>query len=217
MAFDPISLGVTLLGGLLGSKNKGETKTESNEPWAPAQPYLKRSLEDSGILRDYYQQNPFNQQQKTGYQNRLNGVDHFANNVAPGLLNFANNMTTGSYQMPQRERPGMGRYGSTQPADTTAGGLLSTGNNRAGPFTAAPRASYGQIDWNKQNPFYKTPEQIEAARVAAEAERLRQLALQQQPGTQGMDWYQNYMTGLGGGDGGAGADGSPGDGGGSTW
>ena len=64
--------------------------------------------------------------------------------------------------------------------------------------------------------MYQTPEMIAAAKVAAEQERLRLLAQQQQYMAQ-PDYWQTYMTGFGGGDGGAGADGSPGDGGGSTW
>ena len=172
----------TLLGGLLGSKNKAPQTTESKAPWAPAQPYLTQNLADNKTLQDYYQQNPFNAQQKQGYQNVFGDIDNMRQNVAPGLLSFANNMMTGSYQRPQHSRPGTAGYGGAQAPDQTAGGLLSAGNNRPGPFQMQQQPGFGQVDYNATNAFYKSPEQVAQAKVdaALEAERQRMLAAQQQ-------------------------------------
>jgi len=194
MAFDPISIGASLLGGLFGSKNKAPTQTDKKEPWAPAQPYLLDNLETNKQLQSHYQQNPFNAQQKQGYQNLFTDADNFRGNVAPGLMDFSNRMMNSNYQRKTAERPGgVAGYGLlNQPAQAQQGqqsGLLA-------PFSVAQTTPHGQIDWNASNPFFKTPEQIAAAQAAAEAERQRLLA-QQQPQQSESDWWQQNMTGLG--------------------
>ena len=208
---DFLGIGATILGGLLGGKNKGSTTTAKQEPWGPAQQYLIDNLATNKQLQDWYQQNPFNPQQKQAYQNLYADQDNFRGNVAPGLMQFANNMMGSQYRRQAPARPGgaagytgglLGPAPPQQPAERAQvpqTGLLSA--NRPGPFSVAPSTPYGQINWNAQNPFYKTPEQL------AEEARLKALAAQQQAQqlTYDPDWYQMYMTGLGasGGDGGA--------------
>lgn len=214
--FDPISIGVSLLGGLLGSKNKAPTTTDKREPWAPAQPYLIDNLATNKKLQDHYAQNPFNPMQQQGYENLYGDQNNFRQNIAPGMMDFANGMMGSKYERKALSRPGTSRgytgllnQPAAQPAQGQQPGLL-------GPFSVAPSTPYSVGNLNQQNPLYKTPEMIEAEKAAAEQERLRLLAQQQQP-AQGLEYWQQYMTGLGGGDGGAGADGSPGDGGGGIW
>lgn len=57
-----------LIGGLLGGASssgtqQGGTQTVNNDPWAAAQPWMKANLETGQNLQNYYQKNPFNQQQ----------------------------------------------------------------------------------------------------------------------------------------------------------
>lgn len=217
MAFDPISIGVSLLGGLLGSKNKGTTATEKREPWAPAQQYLIDNLATNKKLQDYYAQNPFNGLQQQGYENLYGDQNNFRQNIAPGMMDFANGMMGSKYERKALTRPGTSRgytgllgdpaqQPAQQPAQSQQSGLL-------GPFSVAPSTPYSVGNLNQQNPMYQTPEMIEAAKVAAEQERLRLLAQQQQYMAQ-PDYWQTYMTGLGGGTGNAGnadASGSVGD------
>lgn len=188
MSLSLITAGASILGGLLGSKNKGSTTTAKQEPWGPAQQYLIDNLATNKQLQDWYQQNPFNPQQKQAYQNLYADQDNFRGNVAPGLMQFANNMMGSNYQRQAPARPG-GAAGYTggllEPAQTPApqpqaqqSGLLAS--NRPGPFSVAQTTPYGQIDWNKQNPFYKTPEQLAEEARLAEEDRLRNLAAQQQ-------------------------------------
>jgi len=112
---DWLSGGAILLGGLLGaSGSRGGTTTANKEPWAPAQPYLLDNLKTNDDLQQWYQQNPFNAQQRTAYQNTFSDLDNFRSNVAPGLMQFANNAMTGGYQRPQYSRPGAAGYFDNQ-------------------------------------------------------------------------------------------------------
>lgn len=143
-----------VVGGLLSKKGSGNQQTGSTEktPWAPAQPYLQQNLADTDTLRKYYQQNPFNDTQKHGYQGLLGNIDNFNSNVAPGLLQFANNGMASNYQRTARSAPGMA--GSTQPN-------YMPQQNAQGPFSAGPVQKFGQVDWNASNPFYKVPGQTQ--------------------------------------------------------
>jgi hypothetical protein len=168
MAFGLSAGAVSLIGagaGLLSSGNKnGGAGVTSKEPWAPAQQYLKDNLAKNAELQKFYEQNPFNAQQKTGYQNTFNDLDNFRNNTAPGLMGFANNAMTGTYQRPQFSRPGMAGYGGTPQTNQTPGGLLAMQpGGSGGPFSVArvPQGAdqsqgapsqYGQINWNAINP-----------------------------------------------------------------
>ena len=193
-----ITAGASILGGLLGGKNKGSTTTAKQEPWGPAQQYLIDNLATNKQLQDWYQQNPFNPQQKQAYQNLYADQDNFRGNVAPGLMQFANNMMGSQYRRQAPARPGGaagytgGLLGPTQQQQTAPQTGLLAPVNRPGPFSVAQTTPFGQIDWNKQNPFYKTPEQL------AEEARLKALAAQQQMAQQPA-WFDdgNWNSGFG--------------------
>lgn len=137
-----------VVGGLLGASGSGDkttTQTATKDPWGPAQPYILNNLQNEANLQKYYQQNPFNAQQIQGYSNLFSDINNFRNNVAPGLMNFANQGMTSGYQRATGGAPGSGAgYG------TRSGGLLSTG--QAGPFSVTPSARQTY-----------TPEQIQSA------------------------------------------------------
>ena len=193
-------IATTLLGGLLGRKNKAPTTTEKREPWAPAQQYLIDNLATNKKLQDYYAQNPFNGLQQQGYENLYGDQNNFRQNIAPGMMDFANGMMGSKYERKTLSRPGTSRgytgllgdpaaQPAQQPAQSQQSGLL-------GPFSVAPSTPYSVGNLNQQNPMYQTPEQIAAAQAAAEAE-LQRLLAQQQPQQSGFDWWQQNMTGLG--------------------
>lgn len=136
-----------------GDKNGGAgTQSQSRDPWAAAAPYMRENLRKNAQLQGFYEQNPFNDQQKTGYQNQNNTIDQFNGSVAPGLLNFANGMMGQSYQRQRGGAPGDGAgYGGL-----LQGAGMQTDAPRglfAGPFSAPQHQAFGQIDWNKMNPF----------------------------------------------------------------
>jgi hypothetical protein len=81
-----------LAGGLLGAAASGDTTTSSSkDPWAPAQQYLKDNLATNARMQQYYQANPFSQEQKQAYQGLLdtnaNGLSN-AGNYAQIANNF---------------------------------------------------------------------------------------------------------------------------------
>lgn len=163
---DWLELGTTLIGGLLGANaNSDQTKTVSGskEPWKPAQPYLMDNLKNNANLQKFYQQNPFNQQQKTSYENIYGDLNNFRNNTAPGLMNFANNAMTGGYQR-QGGAPGAAvdsRQSSSQPASVE--GLYRSVLNRE------PEAA-GLDYWKKQFGDSIDANEINQFREAAQPE-----------------------------------------------
>jgi hypothetical protein len=113
-------------GGLLGGNDGGGSQTQSKEPWEPARKPLINSLNTGQDLERYYQKNPFNQMQRQGYQNLFSDLDMLRNQIAPGMMQFANQMMGSDYQRgprnSQREAMGggggyggdMGGYGGMQ-------------------------------------------------------------------------------------------------------
>lgn len=140
------------LGGLLGGALDGNTETNggagttSKSPWAPAQPYLTENLAQNQQMQNYYAKNPFNAQQKTAYENTFNDLNNLRSNVAPGLMQFANNAMTQSYQRPSYSRPGMAGYGDRPSNQAPGAGLGNV-------FSMAPGQSYSPVDFAANNPY----------------------------------------------------------------
>ena len=142
------SLGTAAVGAYSASKaGKGATQTQNREPWGPAVPWLTDNLKTGQDLQNYYQRNPFSDQQKIGMQNQLGMADQFNSQMMPGLMDFANKGMTSQYQRGAGGAPGsVAGYGGAQRQP----GLLSSG---AGPFSAPKTQAFGLIDWQAQNPF----------------------------------------------------------------
>lgn len=87
-----------VVGGLMSDKGGGQTQTQNREPWGPAQQPLKDLLGDSSKLREYYQQNPFNQLQQTSLQNLYGDIDNYRQNIAPSGMALANRLMNSNYQ-----------------------------------------------------------------------------------------------------------------------
>lgn len=87
--------------GALGAAASGDTKTsQSKDPWGPAQPYLLQNLAQNQAMSDYYNKNPFSQEQKNAYQGLLNTVA-LSQAGGQGLLsNAANFMNSRRGVMP---------------------------------------------------------------------------------------------------------------------
>ena len=166
----------SVVGGLMSGDSQ-QSQTASKEPWKDAAPWLRENLRTGQGLQNYYQQNPFNPQQQTAYQNTFGDLDAFRNQMAPGLMGFANKLMGGSYQ----------RGGST--AGANGGGLLAGGaqptggmmgggqqspqSMQGGLFQVPQGQSYGKIDWAAQNPF--TNGSITPAAAAPDAKTVQEL------------------------------------------
>jgi hypothetical protein len=132
----------------MASDSTAQANAANNALRNQAMPYALQNLKTNDFLQRYYQQTPFNDTQKTGYQNQNNLIDSFNGEVAPGLLNFANGMMGQSYSRQKGGAPG---------SAAGYGGLLQGAGNAAPQglmaFTMPKQQAFGQIDWEKQNPF----------------------------------------------------------------
>lgn len=157
------------VGGAMMSKDGGgggATQTVSKDPWAPAQPWLTSLLSQGQNLQGYYEQNPFNALQQSGYANVLAGNDYI-NQMVPGLL-AQMNQTTGFDRNNPRAKPQMlqmpAMTGNVHPmlglltADPGSGNATGinaaqspyrNGGMPASTFSAAPAgpAPLSAIDW----------------------------------------------------------------------
>lgn len=86
-----------VVGGLMGGDSGGGQKTASKEPWEPARKPLINSINTGQGLERYYQQNPFNPLQQQGYQNLFADLDMLRSQIAPGMMQFANQMMNSQY------------------------------------------------------------------------------------------------------------------------
>ncbi len=138
-----------LLGGSKSATSTGTTNTDTQRaPWIEAQPWIKSNLGIGQQLQNYYQQNPFNAQQQAGMNNTMTDADNFRNNILPGLLGMANNMSTQRYQRATGGAVGSGGgYGGPR----VPGGLISGGQGPFNPNTQGQ--NFGLINFAGINPF----------------------------------------------------------------
>ena len=194
MAFGLSAGAVSLIGGglgLLAGGDSQQSQTASKEPWADAAPWLRENLRTGQGLQNYYQQNPFNPQQQTAYQNIFGDLDAFRNQMAPGLMGFANRLMGSSYQRGGSTAGANGGgllAGGAQPT----GGMMGAGSSdmnqalqqllgaqqgqqtlNSGLFQVPQGQSYGKIDWAAQNPF--TNGSITPAAAAPDAKTVQEL------------------------------------------
>ena len=183
----------SVVGGLM-SDDSQQSQTASKEPWKDAAPWLRENLRTGQGLQNYYQQNPFNPQQQTAYQNIFGDLDAFRNQMAPGLMGFANRLMGSSYQRGGSTAGANGGgllAGGAQPT----GGMMGAGSSdmkqalqqllgaqqgqqspqsmQGGLFQVPQGQSYGKIDWAAQNPF--TNGSITPAAAAPDAKTVQEL------------------------------------------
>ena len=170
----------SVVGGLMS--DGGEQQSTSKEPWSAAAPWLRENIAQGQNLQAYYQQNPWNSLQQTGYQNTFSDIDNFRNSIAPGMMDFANRLMGTNYSRGgTAARMPMGNMQQTKP-QAMSGLLSGQSGGQSWPFSVAPNRSYGLLDFNALNPYngalkpaeIKQPDQqtIEQA-VQAEIERQR--------------------------------------------
>lgn len=178
----------------------GESQTASKEPWEPTRQPLIDSVKTGQELERYYQQNPFNPLQQQGYQNLFSDLDQFRGQIAPGMMQFANQMMASNYQrgprqsqmemmqsqpMQAQQRPQMMQQGTDgsyapqgglmapQQAQRPQGGLLGA----QGAFSAPTQGNYGLLDFAQLNPFTATngipKEPVKTPEQISEEERIR--------------------------------------------
>ncbi len=183
----------SVVGGLMS--DGGEEQTATKEPWSAAAPWLRENIAQGQNLQAYYQQNPWNSLQQTGYQNIYGDLDNFRNSIAPGMMDFANRLMGTNYSRGgttmQNKPQAMPRSGAQSGNGGMLSGLLSGAGQQSrgssGPFSVSPGQSYGLLDFQALNPYngalkpdqIKQPDQqtVEQA-VQAELDRRQREAQQ---------------------------------------
>lgn len=190
----------SVVSGAMNKGGGGETQTASKEPWEPTRQPLIDSVKTGQELERYYQQNPFNPLQQQVYQNLFSDLDQFRGQIAPGMMQFANQMMASNYQrgprqsqmemmqsqpMQAQQRPQMMQQGTDgsyapqgglmapQQAQRPQGGLLGA----QGAFSAPTQGNYGLLDFAQLNPFTATngipKEPVKTPEQISEEERIR--------------------------------------------
>jgi hypothetical protein len=113
----------SVVGGLM-SGDEEQTQSQSREPWAPIQPWLRDLASEGQSLNRYYQQNPFNSVQRTSMQNMLGDIDNFRSNINPGMMAFANRLMNSNYS---RNGGNSGRGGGGGGYGGSMGGMSGGG------------------------------------------------------------------------------------------
>lgn len=156
------SIGIPVAMSLLGASEQrkansqaqdaaDKANTANNALRDQAMPFALQNLQTNANLQKFYQNNPFNAQQMTGYQNQNNFIDNFNGQVAPSLLNFANGLMGQSYSRQRGGAPGSAAgYGGLL---QSAGNAPSGGGLLAGPFVAPQHQNFGKIDFAAMNPY----------------------------------------------------------------
>lgn len=145
-----------VVGGLMSD---GDQQTATKEPWKDAAPWLRENIAQGRNLQAYYQQNPWNALQQTGYQNTFTDLDAFRNSMAPGLMGFANKLMGTNYsrgqagqQMPMEQA----QMVQTKPMQQMQGGGVDQSSgllSQQGPFSVPQGQSYGLLDFKALNPY----------------------------------------------------------------
>lgn len=140
-----------VVGGMMGGDDQ-QTQTQSRDPWGPAQPWMRQNLQTGQRLQGYYEQNPFNQLQRTSYQNIAGDIDNFRNNINPGLMDFANRLMGTNYSRQGGPSGGSGGGSRSSGQASQGGGGQSGGGDMASMFDmmmqdrGQPNAQMGDLD-----------------------------------------------------------------------
>ena len=111
--------------GAASSQDQEQTTTTKNEPWAPAQPWIKDNIAAGQALQKQYTEQPFSPGQQTAYGNLYGLLNSYNTEMLPGLLGNANAMSQGYDRYAPKETRGKPKFGTV--GSTWAPGLLKFG------------------------------------------------------------------------------------------
>ena len=111
--------------GALSSQDQEQTTTQKNEPWAPAQQWIKDNIASGQALQKQYAEHPFSPGQQTAYGNMYGLLNSFNTEMLPGLLGNANAMSQGYDRYAPKETRSKPKFGAV--GSTWAPGLLKFG------------------------------------------------------------------------------------------
>ena len=111
--------------GAASSQDQEQTTTTKNEPWGPAQDWIKSNIAAGQALQQKYTDQPFSPGQQTAYGNLYGLLNSYNTEMLPGLLGNANAMSQGYDRYAPRETRGKPKFGAV--GSTWAPGLLKFG------------------------------------------------------------------------------------------
>ena len=147
------------VGSIVSADSGGDTSTASKEPWKKAQPWIEDNIKTGQALQNYYAQNPFNSIQQGALDNTLSDVNPYRNNIAPGLMGFANKLMGTNYQRGNATGTSTNNAGllsGTSTGQSGAQGLLSSSGAFPTSFSVPAQQTSG-VNFNALNPLYKDP------------------------------------------------------------
>ena len=111
--------------GAASSQDQEQTTTTKNEPWGPAQDWIKSNIAAGQALQQKYTDQPFSPGQQTAYGNLYGLLNSFNTEMLPGLLSNANAMSQGYDRYAPKETRSKPKFGAV--GSTWAPGLLKFG------------------------------------------------------------------------------------------
>jgi len=111
--------------GAASSQDQEQTTTTKNEPWGPAQDWIKSNIAAGQALQQKYTDQPFSPGQQTAYGNLYGLLNSFNTEMLPGLLGNANAMSQGYDRYAPKETRSKPKFGAV--GSTWAPGLLKFG------------------------------------------------------------------------------------------
>ena len=111
--------------GAATTTDEEQITTQKNEPWAPAQQWIKDNIASGQALQKQYAEQPFSPGQQTAYGNLYGLLNSFNTEMLPGLLGNANAMSQGYDRYAPKETRSKPKFGAV--GSTWAPGLLKFG------------------------------------------------------------------------------------------
>ena len=111
--------------GAASSQDQEQTTTTKNEPWGPAQQWIKDNIASGQALQKQYTEQPFSPGQQTAYGNLYGLLNSYNTEMLPGLLGNANAMSQGYDRYAPKETRSKPKFGAV--GSTWAPGLLKFG------------------------------------------------------------------------------------------
>lgn len=111
--------------GAASSQDQEQTTTTKNEPWGPAQDWIKNNIAAGQALQQKYTDQPFSPGQQTAYGNLYGLLNSYNTEMLPGLLSNANAMSQGYDRYAPKETRAKPKFGAV--GSTWAPGLLKFG------------------------------------------------------------------------------------------
>ena len=111
--------------GAASSQDQEQTTTTKNEPWGPAQDWIKSNIAAGQALQQKYTDQPFSPGQQTAYGNLYGLLNSYNTEMLPGLLGNANAMSQGYDRYAPKETRAKPKFGAV--GSTWAPGLLKFG------------------------------------------------------------------------------------------